>query len=149
MSRLKKRNIKGVSRLTNADGYIQIYEPTHPLAFKNGYVLEHRKVWFESGRELPKGYLLHHKNHDRKDNRLENLEVMLWEEHSKMEFKRWRDNKVETRIPKRCKICGTEHFSYLGLCRRCYRTVWARKKRSSKIFKSKRIYSYFEEQGLI
>lgn len=51
--------------------------PSHPNAFKNGQILEHVVVmtkWL--GRPLRKGENVHHKNGDRLDNRLENLE--LW-----------------------------------------------------------------------
>ncbi len=58
-------------------GYTKIYEPEHPNANGDGYVLEHRKVMSEIiNRPLLDSEQVHHKNGDRQDNRPENLE--LW-----------------------------------------------------------------------
>lgn len=49
----------------------------HPKATKKGYVLLHRLL-IENylGRQLESNEIVHHINHDKKDNRIENLEVM-------------------------------------------------------------------------
>lgn len=42
-----------------------------------GRVLEHHLAWWQAtGKIVPKGYVVHHKNGDGKDNRPENLECM-------------------------------------------------------------------------
>ena len=41
-------------RLTNPAGYQKLYEPTHILANKDGYVYEHRFVYFNSGKQINK-----------------------------------------------------------------------------------------------
>lgn len=64
------------ARVSNGKGYVLVYLPEHPMA--NGpYVLEHRLVMSEHiGRLLLPTETVHHKNGDRTDNRIENLE--LW-----------------------------------------------------------------------
>ena len=64
------------------NGYLQVWAPGHPLAGKQGYVLEHRKVIFDAGLDAT-GLVVHHKNHDRTDNRLENLELMTAGDHTR------------------------------------------------------------------
>lgn len=66
----------------SAQGYRLIYEPNHPLAMSHGYVLEHRKVAWDAGLLTDKSLVVHHKNHDKLDNRLGNLEVKTSSAHS-------------------------------------------------------------------
>jgi hypothetical protein len=65
----------GTHRTTTTAGYVRIYEPTHPLANSDGYVLEHRKVLYDAGIEVPLGAHVHHKNGNKADNRRQNLAV--------------------------------------------------------------------------
>lgn len=71
----------GSYRVTSPDGYIRIWCPGHPAAHADGYALEHRKVVIDAGIEIPDGWHVHHRNHDKTDNRLENLEVLSPAEH--------------------------------------------------------------------
>lgn len=76
-----------------ANGYVLIYCPNHPNATKDGYVAEHTLVMeAQIGDYLPKGYVVHHKNHIRNDNRIENLELMTSKEHSKLHLVERRNN---------------------------------------------------------
>lgn len=58
-----------------------MFAPTHPLAYSDGNVLEHRKVLHDAGVEIPEGWHVHHRNGNKLDNRLENLEVLPAAEH--------------------------------------------------------------------
>ena len=55
----------------------------HPLADPIGYAYEHLIVWAAAGRTLPgPGDLLHHKNEDKQDNRIGNLELKTRPDHN-------------------------------------------------------------------
>lgn len=61
-------------RTRKSDGYISIYNPNHPFANKNKYVLEHRLVMERKLKRYLKPFEgIHHKNGIRDDNRLKNL----------------------------------------------------------------------------
>ena len=65
------------------DGYVMLNMPDHPEAV-NGVVREHRIVMERIiGRPLLPREVVHHLNHDKADNRPENLELMAWGEHTR------------------------------------------------------------------
>lgn len=65
------------------DGYIKVFVPDHPHATKDGYVMKHRLVVErELGIIIPEGFVVHHINGNRADNRIENLALMKFEAHS-------------------------------------------------------------------
>jgi len=71
-----------------SDGYIGVYVPKHPYASSDGYVMLHRLVMEQHiGRYLKTGEVVHHKNHIRNDNRLENLQLMSVSEHMSFHMK--------------------------------------------------------------
>lgn len=72
--------------MISTDGYILIHAPGHPVAQKDGWALEHRKVWFDANGEIPEGHVIHHRNEDRSDNRLENLVCLTRGEHAAEHF---------------------------------------------------------------
>ena len=67
-----------------SNGYVKTrVGKSHPLADPNGYAYEHTVVWCSAGKPKPqKGELLHHRNEDKTDNRLENLELKKRGEHN-------------------------------------------------------------------
>lgn len=69
-------------------GYILAYVPKHPNAHKDGYVMLHTVLMEQAiGRYLESDEVVHHINHNRTDNRLENLMLMKKKDHMSMHMK--------------------------------------------------------------
>lgn len=84
-------------RRKGSQGYIRVYSPDHPFRHNNKCILEHRLVMEQWLREhdpdhpalveidgvkyLRHGWVPHHKNEKRDDNRIENLELMTVSDH--------------------------------------------------------------------
>jgi hypothetical protein len=72
----------GTAKMSN--GYMRVRDPGHPLANSDGYVLEHRRVAWEHYGPFPRRVHVHHRNHDKMDNRPENLEVLAVGDHPRL-----------------------------------------------------------------
>jgi transposase-like protein len=69
----------------NDDGYVMIWKPEHPDVDSQGYVKEHRLVMeIHVGRRLLHNEDVHHKNEQRSDNRIDNLQLMSKAEHMRL-----------------------------------------------------------------
>ena len=94
-----------VEKVISKGDYNYAVVKNHPKASKQGYVLEHRIVVENHlGRLLNPTEVVHHVNHDKKDNRIENLEVLNTIEHLKLhglkQGRKW--------CHLRCPNCGIE-----------------------------------------
>lgn len=70
---------------THNRGYVLVYVPHHPNAHKDGYVMYHTVVMERAiGRYLTPDEVVHHINHNRADNRIENLQLMTKKQHCAM-----------------------------------------------------------------
>lgn len=86
--RLKKMNFNHKTYMEN--GYIVEYQNGYN---KKGNVKQHRRIMEEHlGRPLRDNEIVHHKNGDKTDNRIENLEVMERGKHSSMHRKEEKAN---------------------------------------------------------
>lgn len=96
---------KGRVRRGWNSNYIAIRLPEHPNSTKSGYIMEHRLVMERHlGRLLDNTEQVHHINGVHTDNRIENLEVLTAEEHTRRhvrerikngEFHNYRDISVK------------------------------------------------------
>ncbi len=67
-----------------ANGRIAVHVPGHPAANNRGYVLRSRYIVEQSlGRYLTSGELIHHRNGNKTDDRLVNLELTSRGQHTK------------------------------------------------------------------
>lgn len=107
------KNKKGVSRQISIYGYVQLFKPEHPVAQKNGYVMEHRMIAYDSGLLVDLTLEVHHKNGDKTDNRIENLEVLPKNTHTSVTWKgkkrgEWSESR---RKAKSDQMKGNKHWA--------------------------------------
>jgi len=83
----KSSNWKG-GKMIHSAGYKLIRMPEHYRASKNGYVFEHILIWERIyNKKVPKGYVIHHLNGIKDDNRPENLCIISKKDHMKINEK--------------------------------------------------------------
>lgn len=81
-------NWKGGRMITNKGAsYVYIYAPNHPNKTANNNILEHRFVMEQHlKRYLTPEEIVHHINHIKNDNRIENLALVSKAEHAHIHF---------------------------------------------------------------
>lgn len=99
-------NWKG-GRVSTKDGYVLVLAPHHSRAKTRRYILEHILVWEQvHNRVLPEGWVIHHLNGIRTDNRPENLIALPRQGHARRELgelykKRIRELEAKNKILER------------------------------------------------
>jgi len=87
----------------NNRGRFLVYRPDCPRAYKNGYALRSHVVWWlRTGKAHSRGLRLHHKNGDKIDDRVENLELCTQSDHLVAH-----SNSTTTVV---CQHCGTTFY---------------------------------------
>lgn len=93
-----------IRKIVKKGDYLYAVVPEHPKAIKYGYVLEHRVVMENHlERLLNADEIVHHRNGNRRDNRLENLEVTTNSEHVRHHGLA----KGRMRVVLKCPACGS------------------------------------------
>lgn len=79
---MARRGPKPACRIITPYGYVAIWQPNHPDAWKGGRILEHRLIMEKHlGRRLRHSEHVHHRDGDRQNNAIENLELMSPSQH--------------------------------------------------------------------
>lgn len=119
----KKGKRNKLRKKVKSHDYYKVFEPTHPMATKNGYVLEHRKIAYDDGKLIDKTHEVHHINGIKTDNRSDNLMVLPKPEHTSLTH--IGKSKINETHPK-CRMCDARTRSKYGLCRKHYKLEWAK-----------------------
>lgn len=81
MAEFKKHNLRNKAKV-DVNGYVAVYYPAHPNCWQNGCVYLHRlKMENKLGRYLRPEEIVHHKDENRGNNRITNLELTDSSEH--------------------------------------------------------------------
>lgn len=74
---------KGNRPIADRNGYLRVYDPTHPWRRNKGIIQEHVRIMeLHIGRRIAPDEVVHHRDHNRQNNNLENLQLLKRGEHS-------------------------------------------------------------------
>jgi hypothetical protein len=98
-----KNNEKQGHKYVTPQGYVAIKVGKHPMAYSDGYILEHRLVMSQHlGRALATDEHIHHIDGNKQNNSIENLQIIENSEHQILHESSCRLNTAEA-IEKRVK----------------------------------------------
>jgi len=105
-----------IKKLISKGDYIYTKIPNHPKSTKHGYILEHRIIMENHlGRILTASEIIHHKNGNKKDNRIENLELTNKSKHARNHMREHGLKMVELKCPFCNKVFNRQHnLTHLG-----------------------------------
>jgi len=87
LANLKEKSYLWKGGINISSGYRMIYMPNTSISNKR-YVFEHKLKWLQENKcgwlYIPNGFIIHHKNGDRLDNRIENLICLPRDYHMQM-----------------------------------------------------------------
>lgn len=104
--------------------YVQIkVSPKHPVADSRGWAWEHRVVAYDAGLLVDLALVVHHKDGDKSNNALDNLEVMTAGEHRRLHNHLGRFHAGKTHCPRGHEYTEANTRTYQGRrwCRACDR----------------------------
>lgn len=100
----------------------EIKSPYKHMKLGNKVMRNHRAVWTMTYGPIPKGYIVHHRNGNKGDNRLENLELMTFSEHSRLHLNS-NDSVLRKRTREARSIAAKKgwekHPAVHGICEEC------------------------------
>lgn len=92
-----------IKKIIHKGDYEYALVPDHPNATKNGYVLLHRVIMENYiGRLLTPDEVVHHKDHNKKNNDISNLELLSLNEHNRLHV----NERTRKYLILKCPQCG-------------------------------------------
>lgn len=103
---------------------------TRRIDGKRRTISRHREVWEQAHGPIPEGMIVHHRDHDKRNNALSNLQLMTPQDHA-------RHHNQRHAYTKPCAVCGvtftpapTKRKRAQTCSRDCMRTLMSQRKRA-------------------
>lgn len=91
MNRLHPNGYSGIKKRIDKDGYVRLtgigtkHMPNYERMIQQGGIYEHHYVWFiNTGHVVQPGEVIHHRDHNKRNNKFNNLQLMTEAEHRKI-----------------------------------------------------------------
>jgi hypothetical protein len=127
----KMRTRERPRRRVNAEGYVRLEWMENGRDIQE---LEHQRIWKRANGSIPNGYEIHHKDENKENNSLANLELLTFSDHRRIHRgQRLTDGKWF----KKCKVCDewlestpenfeTTKTNVRAVCKKCYPAIKSR-----------------------